>query len=149
MQILEHRLQRGQVEPAGAVLRHAEIAPRDLAAEGCALKVEETRRALQVGQGLGIRVDQAVELGPRRQLKPQDLNELRIVPLQDAEQVRDVAAIVVDHFAVRPRRAAQENPAHSDERLGIGRARRRIDDRTDPLGEVPFAAKPGFNGRDR
>ena len=48
VQILEHRLERGQVEPAGPIFGDTEVAAGDLAAEGCALKVEEPRRALEV-----------------------------------------------------------------------------------------------------
>lgn len=101
VQVFQHRLERGQVEPRWPVDRDPEVAPRDLAAEGGALEVKEARCALEVGQGLGVGIDQPVELGAGGQLEPQDVEELRIVPLQDAEQVGDVLSGVVDHLGPR------------------------------------------------
>jgi hypothetical protein len=108
------------LEAARAVRRHPEIPPRDLAAEGRALQVEKARGTLQIGQGIGVGLNQAVELGPGGQLEAQDLKELRIMPLQDAEGVGHITAEVVDHLGARTRCPAQENAAHAHERFGIG-----------------------------
>ena len=67
--------------------------------------------------------------------------------LQDANQVGDIAAIVVDHLGPGPRGAAQEDAAHPDERFGIGLAGRGVQDGADPAGEVAFAAQPGGDGQ--
>ena len=50
------------------------------------------------------------------------------MPLQHAEEGRDVARDVVDHLDARPRRAAQEDAAHADERLGIAVVVDALDD---------------------
>ena len=149
VQILQHRFQRGQVEPARPIKRHTEIAPRDFAAEGGALEVKKAGRPFQIGQRIGVGFDQPVEFDPGGQLEPQGVEELRIVPLQDAEQVGHIPARVIDHLGPGAHRSPQEDAAHADKGLGIGGAGDRIDDRADPLGEVALAAQPGRHGLHR
>lgn len=149
MQILEHRLQRGQIEPARTVPGNPEIAAGHLAAEGGALQVQKPRCAFKIGQGVGVGIDQAVELGAGCQLEAKDLEELRIMPLQDPEQVRDVTPLVIDHLGPWPHRPAQENSAHTDKGLGIGLMRRRVDPGGDPFCQVALAAQPWRHRKDR
>lgn len=52
--------------------------------------------------------------------------------LENAEEIRDVAADVVDDFDLRPPVAPQKDPAHADKRLDIGLVRNRADDFADP-----------------
>ena len=142
MQILQHRFKGREVEAAGPVARHAEVAARDLAAKGGALEIKESRCAFQIGQGVGIGVDQTTEFGTGGQLEPQDVEELRIVPLEDAKQVGNLAAPIIDDLGARAHGAAQKDAAHADERLGIGLAGHRVEEGADAFGEVTFAAKP-------
>ncbi len=68
--------------------------------------------------------------------------------LQNAEQVVDVPAPVVDELCLRTSCPAQENPAHADKgftRAAVGGV--AVDDRADAFGKVALAAEPrGKNG---
>jgi hypothetical protein len=65
------------------------------------------------------------------------------VTLQDPEQRRDVAGYVVDDLPPRRPAAAEEHPAHPDERLGIGRVLDRLDTPCELLAQPSLAADIG------
>jgi hypothetical protein len=77
---------------------------------------------------------QAVEASPAGDLPPQHVHERHVVALEDAEERGHVIAPVVDHLAFRALVAAEEDPAHAHERLGIERVGHRVD---------PFDQAPG------
>ena len=126
-----------------------EIPAADLSAEGGALEIEEPCGALEVGQRVGVHGDQAFELGAGGQLETQGFKELGIMPLEDAEQVGDVPATVVDDLGPRPGGAAQEDAPHANEGLGIGGAGGGVEDRADAASEVALSAQPRGDGRGR
>lgn len=147
MKIFQHRLQRREIEASWAGAVDTKIATRDLTAESRALEVKESGGTFEVGQRVGVDGDQALEFGAGSELKAQRVEELRVVALEDPEQVGDVPAPVIDHLGLRARRAAQKDAAHADERLGIGRAGGGVDDGADALGEVALAALSGGDRR--
>ncbi len=149
MQILEHRLKRGEVEAGGSVFCHTEIAPRRLAPEGGALKVEEPRGPFEIGEGARVGIGQADELGACGQLKSQHFEELGIVTLQYPEKIADVTAKIIDDLGFGPHGAAQEYPAHADKGLGIGQMPVGIGAGADAPCEIVFAARIGGHGADR
>jgi hypothetical protein len=67
-------------------------------------------------------------------------HELLVVPLQDAEQVGDVAGEVVDRLGRRHLPAPQEDAAHADEGLGIEPVRDGLDPRHQAGRQVALAA---------
>ena len=81
----------GHVIARGAGRLDAEIAAGDLAAERQALQVEKPPCPLQIGQRVRVGGRQAFELRAGGDLKLQRLHELRIVPLQDAKQRRNIS----------------------------------------------------------
>ena len=83
----------------------------DLAAESRLLEVEEAGGALQVGQGGGVAARQALELAARGDLELERVHELRIVPLEDAEEVGDLAVDVVDDLGPGAPVAPEEDAA--------------------------------------
>ena len=101
----------------------------DLAAKAQTLQVQKPRRTLEVGQMCGIGLAQLLEPAARDDLKPQHVHELRIVALQDAKEVDDLAVAVVHHLKARLPRPAQKHAAHADEGLNIGAVGDAIDAR--------------------
>jgi len=99
--ILEHRHQLGQVEPRRPVGRDAEHPAVHLAAVTQPLQVQEPAGALEVGQRGGIDLQQPLELRPAGQLPFEGIEKLRIMALQNPEQVGDVAAVIVDDLRFR------------------------------------------------
>jgi hypothetical protein len=85
----------------------------------------------------------------RRDLIAQRVHELRVVPLENAEEIGDLAVAVVDHFGPWAGCAPEEDAAHPDERLGIGSMRHGRDAGHDPLGQAPLAADVSCDGADR
>ena len=119
----------------------------DLAAKAQTLQVQKPRRTLEVGQMGGIGLAQLLEPAARDDLKPQHVHELRIVALQDAKEVDDLAVAVVHHLKARLPRAAQKHAAHANEGLNIGAVGDAIDARDQGLGELALAAQPAGDGR--
>lgn len=121
------------------------------------MRPETNRRILpKAGGKSGLRseiaADQAFELVARRDLEFERLHELRIVALQDPEEIGDLAIQVVYHLGFGLLRASQEHAAHANERFGIARVRRGIDAGDDDFGEDALAADKGgrrLNGLDR
>ncbi len=70
------------------------------------------------------------------------------MPLEDPEEVHDIAIHVVNHLQLRPRRAAEEHPAHADEWLDIAGVGDGGDALTDAARKSPLAAQPGGNRLD-
>ena len=118
----------------------------DLAAKAQTLQVQKPRRTLEVGQMGGIGLAQLLEPAARDDLKPQHVHELRIVALQDAKEVDDLAVAVVHHLKARPPRTAQKHAAHADEGLNIGAVGDAIDPRDQGLGKLALAAQPAGDG---
>ncbi len=118
----------------------------DLAAKAQTLQVQKPRRTLEVGQMGGIGLAQLLEPAARDDLKPQHVHELRIVALQDAKEVDDLAVAVVHHLKARLPRPAQKHAAHADEGLNIGAVGDAIDARDQGLGELALAAQPAGDG---
>ena len=140
MDRLQQRSELGDIEPRSRRGNDAECPPRDLAAEGEPLDVEEARGALQVGKRRRIGALQPFESRPRRELEAEHVEECHIVALQDPEEGRDILRPVVDYLGRRPSIAAEEHPAHPDERFRIGGVRRRADQRYQPPRKVALAA---------
>ena len=152
MDLLEEGPELRYVKSRRAVAVHAEAAASHLAAEGKALQIEKAPCPLQIGQRVGIGRGQPLELAARCDLEFERFHELRIVPLQDAEQGCDVARDVVDDLPPGRPPPPEENPAHADERLGIGLVRDRFDAPRELLAEPALAAdirRGRPNGRDR
>lgn len=133
--LLEDDLQARQGKPRAVRGCHAENAA-DLTTEGQALQVEEPCGPLQVGQGAGVGGAQALELAPTGQLKAHDFHQLRIVALQDPEEVDDLAIQVIGYLERWAEAAAQEHAPHSHEGFDIGAVR----DCLDPLDDAPVQA---------
>jgi len=148
VRLRQHRLQRREVEARRAIGRDAEDAAL-LAAEREALDVEEAGRPLEVGQRLGRNGAEPQELGPARDLEPEHVDELRIMPLQDPEEIDDLPVDVVHDLGRRLGRAAEEDAAHAHEGLGVG----AMGDARDPLGQrgrkPVLSAEPGRDRLDR
>lgn len=146
MDRLEQRAELGDIKPRRPSTVDAKTAPGHLAAERQALQVEEAAGPFQIGQRGRVRVDQPLELAPRRDLELQRLEELRIMTLQDPKERRDVPRYVVDHLGRRCNSTAQEYSAHADERFGVSRVRDAFDAPADRLGKTLLAADIGRGG---
>ena len=114
------RFQCGEIEPRRAVCRDPEVAPRDLAAKGGALKIEEPGRALQIGESFGIGLHQPDKIRLGGRLEPQQVQEGDIVLLQDAKQVVNVTPGIIDELGAGLGSAAQEYATHASAHRGGG-----------------------------
>ena len=83
-----------------------------------------------------------LEIRARRQLPANHLDKADIVPLQDAKEGRNIAAVIVNHFRFRPLCAAQKYSAHAAKRLGIASMIDAIDPRDNSISQPAFAAQP-------
>jgi len=102
---IEDRLQPREAEPSRPFSCHPEHTI-DLPTEGQTLQVEEPGRALQVRERGRIAFAQPIELAPRCDLVFHHIQKLRIVSLDDAKQVGDLAVQIICDFAFRLPRAA-------------------------------------------
>ena len=68
------------------------------------------------------------------------------MPLQDPEEVRDIAREVDDDFALRDEAPAQEDPASADKGFGTGFVLDRRNQPDQALRQVPLAPIQGATG---
>jgi hypothetical protein len=130
------------VEPARAHGGDAEGRVLDLAGEGQALDDEEPGRPLDVGQNLGRRRLQPVEVGPAVERVGQFPQQGVGMAAQHPEQGGHVAVEVVDRLDLGPQTAAQEHAAHAQERFGVAGVGNGLDPGHQRPGEVALAAEP-------
>jgi len=149
MHVFQHRHQLGQVEAGTGRIAHAEGASGHLPAERQALQVEEAGGAFEIGERIGIDLQQPLELGAAADLPLQHVEQLLVVPLQDAEKVHDIAVHVVDHFQLGPVAAAEEHAAHAHEWFDVAIVRHRGDTLGDAPGKGALAAEPWCDRTDR
>lgn len=98
VQVFQRRNQLCDIKAAEVCRIHPKAMADDLAAEACLQEIEESGRAFKIGQRLRVGFDQALEFGAGGHLIADDVDKGRIMALQDAEEIRDVPAIVVDYF---------------------------------------------------
>jgi hypothetical protein len=65
------------------------------------------------------------------------------MPLQDAEQRRDIAGDIIDHLSSRCPSTAEKHTAHADKWLGVSLVRNRLDSPRQILAEASLAADIG------
>ncbi len=129
-----------------------EALPHDLAGEGEGLKINESGGPLDVCQVDVSGLLEPVELGTHSRAPAQFTKQGLGMALQDAIQVDQVAADVVDDLDGWPHRATQENAAHADKWFAVGDMIRLRKNRAYPFGQPAFSAQPGggrLDGLDR
>lgn len=148
MNVGQHRLQLGDIEPGAGAAVDLKVAAGDFPAEGESLQIEKTRRALQVGKPLSRQGRQALEFGPARHAEAKHVEQIGIVLLEHPEERGDVARDVVDRLEPWSGLPAKEDAAHTDERFGIAIMLGAVDQSADPAGQIAFAAQVTGGGRD-
>jgi len=118
--------QPGQAETRAACRGNAEHV-FDPPAESQALKVKKARSAFQIGEVARILGSQAFILAPRCDLEPHHLHQLHVVPLEDPEQIDDLAIEIIGNLEARAKTATQKHSTHTDERLDVGFMRDHVD----------------------
>jgi len=98
MNIFQNRPELGDVESPRSTEINPKITALDLPSKRQTLQIEKPRRALKIGQRVGIGFNEPLELGPRRELPFQHFQKSNIMALENTKEGCNVAAVIVDDF---------------------------------------------------